>query len=148
MGHRLEKITDEKIVKLFEGRSFAFLATVNKDGSPQVTPTWIDRDNEFILVNTAMGRVKLRNVSRDPRVSISMVDEQNPYSMVTISGKVTEQIYKGADEHIDRLAKRYLDVESYPSHSPEVKRVILRIKPEKIFFVPPRYQRYVSKRKS
>ena len=148
MSHRLEKITDEKIVKLFEGRIFAFLATVNKDGSPQVTPTWIDRDNEIILVNTAMGRVKQRNVSRDPRVSISMVDEQNPYSMVTITGRVTEQIYKGADEHIDRLAKRYLDVESYPSHSPEGKRVILRIKPEKIFFVPPRYQRYVSKRKS
>ena len=148
MSQRLEKITDERIVKLFERTNFAFLATVNKDGSPQVTPTWIDRDKEIILVNTAEGRVKQRNVSRDPRVSISMVDEQNPYSMVTISGKVTGQISKGADEHIDKLAKRYLDAESYPSHSPDIKRVNIRIKPEKIFFVPPRYQQYASKRKS
>ena len=143
MSRHLGKITDENIVRLFEGRNFAFLATVKKDGSPQVTPTWIDRDNDTILINTAKGRVKQENVSRDPRVSISLVDDRNPYSMVTITGKVIEQTTKGADEHIDKLARRYLNADRYPNHSADVKRVILKIKPERIFFIPPRYQEYL-----
>ena len=145
MSRNLEKITDENIMKLFDGKNFAFLATVKKDGSPQVTPTWIDRDNNIILINTAKGRLKHKNVTRDPRVSISLVDDQNPYSMVTISGRVIEQTAEGADEHIDKLARKYLNADKYPSHSPEVKRVILKIKPEKIFFMPPRYQQYLPK---
>jgi PPOX class probable F420-dependent enzyme len=143
MSRYLGKITDESIVRLFEGRNFAFLATVKKDGSPQVTPTWIDRDNDTILINTAKGRVKQENVSRDPRVSISLVDDRNPYSMVTITGKVIEQTTEGADEHIDKLARRYLNADRYPNHSADVKRVILKIKPERIFFIPPRYQEYL-----
>jgi PPOX class probable F420-dependent enzyme len=145
MSRNLEKITDENIVKLFDGKNFAFLATVKKDGSPQVTPTWIDRDDNIILINTAKGRLKHKNVTRDPRVSISLVDDQNPYSMVTISGRVIEQTTEGADEHIDKLARKYLNADKYPAHSPEVKRVILKIKPEKIFFMPPRYQQYLPK---
>jgi PPOX class probable F420-dependent enzyme len=145
MSRNLEKITDKNIVKLFDGKNFAFLATVKKDGSPQVTPTWIDRDNDIILINTAKGRLKHRNVTRDPRVSISLVDDQNPYSMITISGRVIEQTTEGADEHIDKLARKYLNADKYPGHSPEVKRVILKIKPEKIFFIPPRYQQYLPK---
>ena len=143
MSRHFGKITDENIVRLFEGRNFAFLATVKKDGSPQVTPTWIDRDNDTILINTAKGRVKQENVSRDPRVSISLVDDRNPYSMVTITGKVIEQTTEGADEHIDKLARRYLNADRYPNHSADVKRVILKIKPERIFFIPPRYQEYL-----
>ena len=143
MSRHLGKITDENIVRFFEGRNFAFLATVRKDGSPQVTPTWIDRDNDTILINTAKGRVKQENVSRDPRVSISLVDDRNPYSMVTITGKVIEQTTEGADEHIDKLARRYLNADRYPNHSADVKRVILKIKPERIIFIPPRYQEYL-----
>jgi PPOX class probable F420-dependent enzyme len=143
MSRNIDKITDENIVRLLDGRNFAFLATVKKDGSPQVTPTWIDRDNNIILINTAEGRMKHRNVARDPRVSISLVDNRNPYSMVTISGRVTEQTADGADEHIDKLARKYLNVDKYPGHSPDVRRIILKIKPEKIFFIPPRYQQYL-----
>jgi PPOX class probable F420-dependent enzyme len=145
MSRNLEKITDENIVKLFDGKNFAFLATVKKDGSPQVTPTWIDRENNIILINTAKGRLKHKNVTRDPRVSISLVDDQNPYSMVTIRGRVIEQISESANKHIDKLARKYLSTDKYPSHSPGVKRVILKIKPEKIFFLPPRYQQYLPK---
>jgi PPOX class probable F420-dependent enzyme len=145
MSRNLTKITDENIVKLFEGKNFAFLATIRKDGSPQVTPTWVDRENDFILINTAEGRIKHKNIARDPRVSISLVDEQNPYSMVTISGRVIEQTTRGSEEHIDKLAKRYLNTDKYPNHSPDLKRVILKIKPEKIFFIPPRYQEYLHK---
>ncbi len=147
------RITSEPIIKFFRGKNFAFLGTVNKDGSPQVTPTWIDiiekeDDHEvgLILVNTAEDRIKQKNISRDPRVSISIVDESNPYSMVTIKGRVIEQTTEGADEHIDKLAKRYLDTERYPAHSPAVKRIILKIKPEKIFYLPPRYSEYLHKK--
>lgn len=140
-------ILTEPIVKFFRGKNFGFLGTLNRDGSPQVTPTWIDiiekKENEggrekLILVNTAKDRIKQKNVSRDPRVSISIVDEDNPYSMVTIRGRVVEQTTEGADEHIDRLAKRYLNTERYPAHSANVKRIILKIKPEKVFDMPSR----------
>ena len=82
-----------------------------KDGRPQVSPIWIDIDdnNNIILFNTAQGRIKQKNISRDPRVSLSLVDKNNPYSMVTIQGTVIEQTTIGADEHIDKLAKKYLE---------------------------------------
>ena len=84
-------------------------------------------------------------MARDPRVSISLIDDQNPYSMVTISGKVIEQTSEGADEHIDKVARKYLNADNYPGHSPNMKRVILKIKPEKIFYMPPRFQQYLPK---
>ena len=124
------------VSKIIQKNSFAFLATLMKDGSPHVSPVWIDVVDNIILINTAKGRIKQRNVSRDPRVSISLIDDENPYSMVTIRGKVIEQTSKGADEHIDKLAKKYLNTEKYPGHSPNMERVILRINPEKIFYLP------------
>ena len=104
-----------------------------KDGSPQITPTWIDLENNMILVNTAEDRVKHRNIVRDPRVAVSIIDQTNPYNMVTIQGKVIEQTTKGADEHIDKLAKKYLGVDKYPFRTPTEKRIILRIRPDKVF---------------
>jgi PPOX class probable F420-dependent enzyme len=130
-GH--DSITNPSVAKLFEGKNFAFLATLMKDGSPQVTPTWvdIDKDNNTILVNTAKGRIKYRNISRDPRIAVSVIDTSNPYDMVTVRGRVVEQIEgKDADEHIDKLAKKYLDEEKYPRRRPGEERVLLRIKPE------------------
>src|SRR5215813_9620604 len=105
---------DNSVATLLTGKNFAFVATLMKDGSPQITPTWIDYDGKFILINTAEGRVKQKNVTREPRVSLSIVDHNNPYDMVTIRGRVTEQTNVGADEHIDKLAKRYLGVDKYP----------------------------------
>ncbi|MGI0101150.1 MAG: PPOX class F420-dependent oxidoreductase [Nitrosotalea sp.] len=114
------------------------VATISKDGSPQITPTWIDIEDGIILINTAEGRVKHKNVSRDPRVAISIVDQNNPYNTVTVRGKVIEQTNMGADEHIDKLAKKYLDVDKYPLRSPSEKRIILKVKPEKIFHMAPK----------
>jgi PPOX class probable F420-dependent enzyme len=130
-----DSITDPSIAKLFEGKNFAFLATLMKDGSPQVTPTWvdIDKNNNTILVNTARGRIKHRNVSTDPRVAVSVIDFSNPYDMVTVRGKVIEQINgKDADEHINKLAKKYLGKDKYPGRRPGEERVLLRIKPEHV----------------
>ena len=132
-NQRRDSITDPSTAKLFEGKNFAFLATLMKDGSPQVTPTWVDIDNNnnTILVNTAEGRVKHRNISRDPRVGVSVIDSSNPYHMVSVRGRVVEQIKgKDADEHIDKLAKKYLDKEKYPRRRPGEERLLLRIKPQ------------------
>ena len=130
-------ITPE-VAKLLEGKNFAFVATLMNDGSPQITPTWVDLEQNTILVNTAEGRVKHKNVSRDPRVAVSVFDHNNPYNMVSIRGRVIEQTRSGADEHIDKLAKKYFGVDKYPFRSPSETRVILKIKPEKIFHQQPR----------
>ena len=145
MVKNIEEIS-EPVAKIIKQRNFAFLATLSKDGSPQVTPIWIDIDDTTILVNTAEGRIKQKNVSRDPRVSISLVDEENPYSMVTIKGRVIEQTNDGADQHIDKLAKKYLNIDKYPGHSSSIKRIILKIKPEKVFYLPPRYEQYLKRK--
>ena len=130
-------IISDEVAKLFLEKNLAFLATLMKDGSPQITPTWVDLENNTVLINTAEGRVKQRNVTRDPRVAVSIVDQHNVYNMVTVRGKVIEQTTKGADEHIDKLAKKYLGVDRYPFRSANEKRVILKIKPEKIFRLQP-----------
>jgi PPOX class probable F420-dependent enzyme len=104
-----------------------------KDGSLQVTPVWVDMDNGYIIVNTAEGRLKYRNVSHDPRVAISVADHANPYNMVTVRGRVVELTTKGADNHIDKLAKKYIGVDRYPNRMPREKRIILKIKPDRVF---------------
>lgn len=126
----MAKLT-QKAKSLIDGKNFGFLATIMKDGSPQVTPVWVDREGDYILVNTTVGRVKQKNIERDPRVAIAIADSNNPYSKVTIRGKVAEQIFDGADKHIDKLAKKYLGQDRYPWRGKE-KRVIIKIKPEKI----------------
>jgi PPOX class probable F420-dependent enzyme len=134
-----DKQITEPIAKLIEGKNFAFISTLMKDGSPQATPTWIDIENrKTLLINTAEGRQKQKNISRDPRVAISIIEHNNPYHMVMIRGRVVEQTNTGADEHIDKLAKKYLGLEKYPMRSSEEKRIILKIKPEKVFYQPPR----------
>ena len=134
---QINREIDDSIKQLLTGKNFAFVATLMKDGSPQITPTWIDFEGDTILINTAEGRTKQKNVSRDQRVAISIVDQNNPYNMVTIRGKVAEQTSKGADEHIDKLAKRYLGVDKYPFRSPTEKRVIIKVTPENVFHMQP-----------
>jgi PPOX class probable F420-dependent enzyme len=127
-----------EVAKLIEDKNLAFVATLMKDDSPQITPVWIDLVDGMILVNTAQGRVKQRNVSRDPRVAISIVDRNNLYNMVTIQGQVVEQTIDGADSHIDKMAKKYLGVDKYPFATPGEKRILLKIEPKKIFHMAPR----------
>ena len=136
MGKDTNQIT-EPVAKLLEGRNLAFVATLMKDGWPQITPTWVDVEDGKILVNTAEGRLKQKNISRDGRIAISVADQNNPYHMVTVRGRVVEQTNAGADEHVDKLAKKYLGVEKYPLHSPNEKRIIIKIKPERIHYQPP-----------
>ena len=136
MGKDTTQIS-EPIAKLLEGRNFAFVATLMKDGWPQITPTWVDLEDGKILVNTAEGRLKQKNISRDGRVAISVIEQNNPYHMVTVRGRVVEQRKEGADEHVDKLAKKYLGVDRYPRRSPNEKRIIIKIKPERVHYQPP-----------
>lgn len=117
---------------LFEGKNFGHLATLMPDGSPQVSPVWVDLDGDDIIVNTAEGRLKASNVQRDPRVAISVADQEDPYSRVVVRGVVVEMTHERADEGIDRLAKKYLSQDRYPWRDPDERRVILRIRPEHV----------------
>ena len=131
-------VISHEVAKLLEDKNLAFVATLMRDNSPQITPTWIDLVDGIIIINTAEGRVKQRNLSRDPRVAISIVDQKNPYNMVTIRGKVIEQTTHDADKHIDKMAKKYLGVDKYPFAMPGEKRILLKIIPQKIFhMIPP-----------
>jgi len=129
-------ITPE-IAKLFQGKNLVSLATLMEDGSPHVAPVWVDIEGNTILINTAVGRVKEKNLKRDKRVALSIFDHQNPYHMVSIRGIVTDITTQGADEHIDKLAKKYFGLDKYPYRSPDEKRIIVKIKPEKIHHMQP-----------
>jgi hypothetical protein len=110
-------------------KAFAHLATLMKDGSPQVTPVWLDLTDGMIRVNTARGRVKDRNLKVGAPVALSIADPDNPYRYVQVRGKVTKETEQGADAHIDSLAKKYMGVDSYPFRNAAEKRVIYYIEP-------------------
>jgi PPOX class probable F420-dependent enzyme len=116
-----------------EGKNFAAVSTLMPDGSPQVSVVWVDADEEYILINTAEGRVKPENLRRDGRVAISIFDAQNPYRQVMVRGKAEEDKRIDAEKHIDKMAMKYLGVDKYPHRGPGEKRVVFRIKPEHVF---------------
>jgi PPOX class probable F420-dependent enzyme len=122
----------KELLDLFKKPAFANLATLNPDGSPQVTPVWVDFDGTHVIVNTARGRVKDRNLQREPRVALSILDPENPYRYLGIQGRVTEMTEAGADAHIDKMAKKYLNKDTYPFRKPGEVRVIVKITPEKV----------------
>ncbi len=114
---------------LLTKKTFAHLATIMTDGSPQVTPVWFDTDGPFIRVNSAVGRLKDKNMRRDPHVALSILDPDNAYRYLEIRGRVVDITEEGGAAHIDALAKKYMDLDTYPMHQPGVARVIYRIEP-------------------
>jgi len=136
MSQHQTNINEPVIKNLLEDKNLAFVSTLMKDGSPQITPTWIDIDGTEILINTALGRVKQKNVTRDPRIAISIADRNNPYHMVSMRGQVIDQITgELADSHIDKMAKKYLNKDKYPFGAPGEKRVILKVKPSRVVYI-------------
>jgi len=131
----LQKDEREELVKnygIIGKKSFAQLATLMPDGSPHVSTVWIDHEEEMILVNTAKGRQKDINVRNDPRVSLCILDPDDPYRQLIIHGRVVEITEEGADDHIDKLAKKYLSRDHYPHRSSGEVREIIRIQPEEV----------------
>ena len=128
----MASIIPDKYHDLFKKKGFAHLATLMPDGSPQVTPVWIDFDGTHVIVNSAKGRQKDKNMKRDGRVSISISDPDNPYRYCEIRGKVAEISEAGADQHIDKMAKKYLGQDKYPYRKPEEVRVVYKVLPTKV----------------
>ena len=108
------------------------MATIMSDGSPQVSPVWIDLDGEHLVVNSAKGRVKDRNIRADSRVAVSAIDPDNPYRALMIRGNVTKITEDGAEDHIDKMAYKYLGEDRYPYRTAGEVRVIYYIEPTKV----------------
>jgi PPOX class probable F420-dependent enzyme len=126
MSTRIEGRAEE----LLRGRNFAHIGTLRADGSVQVSPTWVDVQDGRVALNTAEGRAWPRNLERDPRITLEVQNFENPYEYLEIRGRVVERTHEGADEHIDLLAKKYLDVDKYPMRQPGDQRVIIRVEPD------------------
>jgi PPOX class probable F420-dependent enzyme len=125
-------ILSPKARELIDRPVLASLTTLNADGSPQVTPIWVDLDGDDLLFNTAEGRVKARNLHRDPRVAVSVIDPEDPYNVVALRGSVADITTDGADAHIDSLAKKYLGVDTYPMRSEGEVRIKVRVRTDHI----------------
>jgi PPOX class probable F420-dependent enzyme len=127
----MPEVIPNKYRDLFDKKIFASLVTLMPDGSPQVTPVWIDFDGEHVLFNTAAGRQKDKNLQRDGRVALALVDPDNPYRYLEVRGHVAERTMNGADDHINKLAKKYLNRDVYPFRQPGEQRVLYKVKPER-----------------
>ena len=127
---------DQKAERLFRENNLIFIATINLDGSPQLTPVWGDYQDGHILVNTAEDRIKHRNVLRDSRVAVCVVSHQNPLDMTTIRGNVVDIISDYDYTHADKLTKKYMNLPKYPFKRINEKRIIFKIKPEHVYVLP------------
>jgi PPOX class probable F420-dependent enzyme len=125
-------VLSEKARVLISRPVLASLATLNPDGSPQITPLWVDLDGDDVVFNTAQGRKKARNLERDARVAVTVIDPDDPYNVVAIQGTVTDVTTDGADAHIDALAKKYLGVDSYPMRREGEVRIRVTVRTDHI----------------
>ncbi len=130
------KLIDNKVIKLFSAKNLVFIATLMKDGSPQLSPVWANYESGYILVNTAEGRIKHKNILRDPRVAVSVTSNDNPLDMTTIRGTVVAIIPDIKYHHADKLTQQYMGRNHYPFKRDNEKRIILKIKPHKVFVLP------------
>ena len=122
----------EKQAKLFRDRNFGAVATIRPDGTPHVTPVWLDYDGERIVFNTATGRAKWHHMLRDPRVTIEVYSQEDPYEYVTVTGTVELEESEAANDHIDKLSEKYTGNPKFQSHQPGERRVIVRVTPERV----------------
>lgn len=130
------KSIPETHIDILAKPAFAHFSTLMSDGSPHTAPVWIDFEDGLILINSAEGRLKDKNVRRDPRVAISMTDPENPYRSLAIRGRIVKISNEGADDHINRMAKKYMGVDEYPYRTPTEVRVIYYVEPERIAVTP------------
>lgn len=125
------KLTDAQR-KLLDAKNFAHIATIDDTGAPQVTPVWIEFDGTHVVFNTEEKRAKVKHLKKSPRVAICVSNAENPYHYIEIRGTVVEMTREGADEMIDRLAKKYLGQDKYPFNKPGDVRLIVKVAPEKV----------------
>lgn len=123
---------DDRTLELLRAPNFCQVATLRRDGTPHVTPVWVDEQDGKVVLNTADGRAWPANLKRDARVTLSVQNRDNPYEYVQIRGHEADRTHEGADEHIDQMAKKYLGQDRYPYRQPDEQRLIIRIDPEKV----------------
>jgi PPOX class probable F420-dependent enzyme len=128
----MSDVLSEKARTLIGRPVLASLTTLNADGSPQITPLWVDLEGDDLLFNTAEGRVKARNLHRDPRVAVSVIDPEDQYNVVAVRGTVVDITTDGADAHIDALAQKYLGVDTYPMRQEDEVRIKVRVRTDRI----------------
>jgi PPOX class probable F420-dependent enzyme len=121
-----------RVRELLEKPNFVAVATLAKDGSPAVNMVWADLEDNQIVLNSAEGRAWPANLRRDPRVAVTVVNQENPYEYAQIRGRLAGDTHDGADDHINKLAKKYLDKDEYPFRQPGEQRVLFRIEPERV----------------
>jgi PPOX class probable F420-dependent enzyme len=127
-----------RVAELLDGRNFVQVGTIRRDGTPHLTPVWVDHEGGKVVLNSSEGRAWPANLRRDPRVTLNVVNQENPYEYVEIRGRMVEDTHDGADEHIDKLAKKYMDLDEYPGRFPGERRIIFRIEPEHVLHKPGR----------
>jgi PPOX class probable F420-dependent enzyme len=118
--------------ELLAAKNFCMVATLRADGSVQSVPVWVDVEDGHPLLNTAEGRAWPTNLERDPRITLTVPDWENPYEYLAVRGRVGERTHEGADAHIDAMAKKYMDADEYPLRQPGEQRVIIRVQPEHV----------------
>jgi PPOX class probable F420-dependent enzyme len=123
---------DGKARELLEGANFCHMVTLGKSGRPLINPIWVHADGDHVIVNSAEGRTWPENLRRDPRATLCVANQENPYEYVTVWGRVVEDTHEGADENINFLSKKYLDKDEYPFRGPGEQRILFRIEPEKV----------------
>lgn len=122
---------DEKVTNLSNGKNFAAVTTLGRDGTPMTQPMWVDTDGEHLLLNTETGRQKFVNIQRDPRITVTIIDTENPYEYVEVRGKVVDTVTgPEARSHIDQLAGKYTGTEEY-TQPIQTERVILKVAPDR-----------------
>jgi PPOX class probable F420-dependent enzyme len=125
-------VIPQKYLDLFSKKAFAHVATIMPDGSPQVTPVWVDYDGTHVRFNSARGRVKDKNLRRNPYVALSIQDPDNPYRHLQVRGRVVEITETGADDHINKLSQKYVGKPVYAGRQPDEVRVLYKIEPQKV----------------
>ena len=138
-GAIMPKALSQSVKKILEDKAYGHVITFDESGKPQVTMVWVDVDGDDVVFNTAEGRLKPKNLRRDPRVIVSVQDRNDPQSYMVFHGKATVT-EAGADAHIDKLAKRFLGADKYPFRQPGEKRLIVRVKPDRIGGYGPKMQ--------
>ena len=126
-----EKI-EGRAKELLDAPNFGVVVTLREDGTPHANPTWISSDDGKVALNSAEGRAWVANVRRDPRITLTVLNHENPYEYVEIRGRMVEDTHEGADEHINSLSKKYLGEDEYPFRKPGEQRLIFRIEPERV----------------
>jgi PPOX class probable F420-dependent enzyme len=122
----------DKYLDLFQKKAFAHVATIMPDGTPQVTPVWVDYDGRYVRINSARGRTKDKNLRRDPNVALAIQDPDNPYRYIQVRGRVVESTEAGADDHINKLSQKYVGKPVYEGRQPGEVRVMYKIEPRKV----------------